>query len=84
MNENNMQKHGDLLPYSVIEAAADGNVDAISKVLKHYEGYIMALSTKRLYDIYGNTHTVVDTEMRRTLEIKLIVKIMDFDVTKIA
>ena len=29
-----------LLPYSTIEAAASGNVDAINAVLKHYERYI--------------------------------------------
>lgn len=31
-----------LLPYSTIEAAASGNVDAINAVLKHYERYIAA------------------------------------------
>ena len=33
-----------LLPYSTIEAAASGNVDAINAVLKHYERYIAALA----------------------------------------
>ena len=32
-----------LLPYSTIEAAASGNVDAINAVLRHYERYIVAL-----------------------------------------
>ena len=35
-----------LLPYSTIEAAASGNVDAINAVLKHYERYIAALATR--------------------------------------
>lgn len=39
-----------LLPYSTIEAAASGNVDAINAVLKHYERYIAALATRTLYD----------------------------------
>ena len=30
-----------LLPYSTIEAAASGNVDAINAVLKHYERLLM-------------------------------------------
>ena len=38
-----------LLPYSTIEAAASGNVDAINAVLKHYERYIAALATRTLY-----------------------------------
>ena len=39
-----------LLPYSTIEAAVSGNVDAINAVLKHYERYIAALATRTLYD----------------------------------
>jgi len=32
-----------LLPYHIIAAAASGDVEAINRVLKHYEGYIAAL-----------------------------------------
>ena len=39
-----------LLPYHIIAAAASGDVEAINEVLKHYEGYIAALSTRKLYD----------------------------------
>jgi len=83
---NNVKSNGNrrLLPFSVIEAAAGGDVGAINKVLKHYEGYIIALSTRRLYDEDGNTHYCVDEEMRRTLETNLIVRIMQFDVTRAA
>jgi hypothetical protein len=73
-----------LLPLHVIEAAASGDTNAINTVLKHYEGYIIALSTRRLFDENGTPHLVVDNEMRRTLETKLIVKIMQFDVTRAA
>ena len=73
-----------LLPFSVIEAAASGDVDAINRVLKHYEGYIIALSVRRLFDEDGNTHYFVDSEVRRTLETKLITKILQFDVNRAA
>jgi hypothetical protein len=73
-----------LLPYHVIETAANGDVTAINKVLKHYEGYIIALSTKRLHDAQGKTYSVVDGEIRRTLETKLITELLQFDVTRIA
>jgi hypothetical protein len=73
-----------LLPFPVIEAAASGDVDAINKVLKHYEGYIIALSTRRLYDEDGKTHYFVDNEIRRTLETKLITKILQFDLLRAA
>lgn len=69
-----------LLPFSVIRMAADGNVDAINAVLKHYEGYIAALSTKRLYDENGNPHLYLDEELKRRLETKLITKILTFKV----
>ncbi|GHU79791.1 transcriptional regulator [Clostridia bacterium] len=78
------KQHTRLLPYPVIEAAASGDVDAINKVLKHYEGYIIALSTRRFYDEDGTPRLCVDNEMRRTLETKLIVKILQFDLTRAA
>ena len=73
-----------LLPYHVIETAASGNVDAINAVLKHYERYITALATRTLYDENGTAHLCVDEELRRRLETKLITKILDFKVDKVA
>jgi len=73
-----------LLPFHTIEAAASGDVDAINAVLRHYEGYIIALSTRRLYDEYGNSHYFVDSEVRRTLETKLITRILQFDTSRAA
>lgn len=69
-----------LLPFPVIAAAAGGDVDAINAVLKHYEGYIAALSMKRLYDENGTPHLCVDGELRRRLETKLITKILAFKI----
>ena len=68
-----------LLPYPLIEAAANGDITAINKVLKHYEGYIIALSTRPLFDEYGKQHLYVDEEIRRTLETKLILKVLQFN-----
>ena len=84
MNRNSTHKHRNLLPFQVIQTAASGDVSAINQVLKHYEGYIIALSTKRLYDEKGQPHMIVDNEMRRTLETNLIVRIMQFDVSRAA
>lgn len=79
MNKHKPQNTS-LLPFPIIRMAADGNVNAINAVLKHYEGYIAALSTKRLYDENGNPHLCVDEELRRRLETKLITKILAFKV----
>ena len=64
MNSTTKNKSS-LLPYPVIVLAAGGDVDAINVVLKHYEGYIAVLSTRQLYDEYGNPHLCVDEELRR-------------------
>ena len=45
-----------------------------------YEGYIAALSTRKLYDECGNPHYCVDETLRRRLETKLITKILAFEV----
>jgi len=66
----------ELLSYVVIAKAIAGDVDAVNKVLKHYEGYIAVLAMKRLYDRYGNQYTVVDDDLRRRLETKLITAIV--------
>ena len=78
MTHNNVKAH--LLPFSVIQIAAGGDVEAINAVLKHYEGYIARLSLRELYDKYGNPHLCVDEELRRRLETKLITKILTFRV----
>jgi len=75
---NKAAKTSNLLPYPVIVLAADGDVDAIHAVLKHYEGYIAVLATRKLYDGYGNPHLCVDEDLRRRLETKLITKILTF------
>ena len=75
-----MSKNDAVLSFPVIAAAVNGNVDAINAVLKRYEGYIAQLSTRKLYDEDGNSYIVVDEEMRRRLETKLITKILKFKV----
>ena len=50
MSKTRKSNNKSLLPFPVIAAASGGDIDAINKVLKHYEGYIIALSTRRLYD----------------------------------
>lgn len=80
MNKSNTQHpKSRLLPFPVIVAASGGDIDAINAILKHYEGYILVLSARRLYDEYGNVHMFIDDELRRELETKLIAKILTFN-----
>lgn len=39
MSHRSAKANSILLPFSVIAAAVNGNVDAINSVLRHYEGY---------------------------------------------
>jgi hypothetical protein len=84
MNKRKNYKRKNLLTFEIIEAAARGEITAINKVLKHYEGYIIALSTKQIFDERGKPYMVIDTETRRFLETTLIVKIMQFDTRRAA
>ena len=63
-----------LLPFSTIEMAAQGDPDALSAVLKHFEGYIATLATRTLYDEYGRS--CLDPELKKRMEAKLIVRIL--------
>ena len=71
---------GKLVPFPIIIAASKGDVEAINQVLKHYEGYIISLSTRTLYDEYGNPHICVDENIRRRLQTKLIAAILKFEI----
>lgn len=45
-------KGKELLPLSVIDAARDGDSQAVDQVLRYYEGYINKLCTRTLYESY--------------------------------
>ena len=71
-----------LLPFEVIEAATNGDIEALNKVRKHFEGYIRALATRQMYDERGNTRWCVDEELRLMLETTLIAKVLKFDISR--
>ena len=75
-----MKKRKKQLEFSVIRAASHGDVEAISKVLAHYDGYINALARRKVHDDDGNTYIMIDAELKRRLEAKLIVKILEFKI----
>ncbi len=78
MNKTAGNRKG-LVPYPVIAAAVRGDPEAVNLVIRHYSGYIAALATRTYHDEYGYPHSEVDEELRRRLETKLIIAILDFD-----
>ena len=80
MEKKNQVKKADLLPFHIIKAASEGDVEAINTVVDHYEGYIIRLSILKMYDEYGQVHYCIDETLRRRLETKLITKVLDFKI----
>lgn len=74
-----MKKSNEVLPFTVIALAVQGDVNAINIILKHFEHYIIKLSQKTLFDEYGNPYICVEEETKRMLETKLITAIMRFE-----
>lgn len=72
-------KTGKRVVFSAIVAASQGDVEAVNQVFQHYEGYIISLSTRTLYDEFGNPHICVDENIRRRLQTKLIAAILKFE-----
>ena len=60
--------------------AASGDVEAINRILKHYEGYIAVLSTRKLYDEYGNVYIAVDMELKGRIREAIMKMILEFDI----
>ena len=76
-----MKNKQKVLPFPIIALAVNGDVNAVNHVLKHFEHYIIKLSQKTLFDEMGNPHIHVEPEIKRILETKLIVAMMNFDLS---
>ena len=58
-----------------------GDPEAVNRVVRHYSGYIAALSTRTSYGPDGYPPPQVDEDLRGRLEAKLIISILDFDLS---
>ena len=66
------------LPSSVIIAASNGDVNAMMRVLNHYEGYMKSLSKRVVSDMYGNSYVYVDEDIHQRLQMKLLEAVLTF------
>ena len=78
--KQNPRGEDQLLPFETIEAATRGDITAINSVLAHFEGYIATLATRTLYDEHGCPCQYLDPELKRRLETKLIVRVLNFKI----
>lgn len=67
-------------PLETILAAAREDSQAMDELLLFYRPYIRALAARELYDASGCACTVIDEQLCRQLEIKLIVSVLKFKV----
>jgi len=67
-----------ILNADTVSAASIGDADALHAILKHYEGYILALSAVRVYGDDGTPYVFIDEALRRELELRLISKAVGF------
>lgn len=68
-----------MIPFHVIVRAADGDIEAVNQIVRHYS-VIASRSMRPMKDEYGNTHMVVDETLRRRMETRLIAKILSFEI----
>ncbi|GAA6285975.1 helix-turn-helix domain-containing protein [Blautia caecimuris] len=66
-------------PYRLIAAAADGDEQALDKLLLFYDAYISKASLKPLYDSYGNIYIAVDMELKGRIREALMKMIQGFE-----
>lgn len=74
-----MKSKQEVLPFPTITLAVQGDVIAVNQVLEHFQQYIIKLSQKTLFDEMGNPYIYVEPEIKRILETKLIVAILNFE-----
>ncbi len=76
----NQKARNKLLPFPVIFAAAQGDVEAMTTVLSHYSSYINKLATRSAKDESGRVYSYIDEELRNRLKIRLIMRTLAFNI----
>ena len=76
MQNTNKKRKSKLLSFKIILDATKGEPLAMEKVIEHFKGYMITLSTRKLEDEYGNTYSYVDESIYRRLELRLITAVV--------
>lgn len=76
----NQKTRNRLLPFPVVFAAAQGDVEAMNTVLNHYSGCINKLAARSARDESGRVYSYIDEELRSRLKIRLIMRTLAFNI----
>lgn len=60
----------------LVLAAKSGDSDALAAVARFFETYIAKASTRPFYDEYGKRYDLVDEEIRKHIESRLLLQIV--------
>ena len=74
------KKHRELPEFEIIQAAIEGDAEAINQILSYFQPFINSECKREYKDEFGRVHYVVDEYMKRRMETKLITKILDFKI----
>ena len=66
------------VPFSIISAAKQSDVEAVDFIRRHFEGYIANRCLNSYQDQSGNTRSYVDDDLRYHAEIALLSAIFTF------
>lgn len=69
-----------VIPYEIIKLAVNGDTEAMNYILKYFDAYMTSLSRKTVFDARGNDYTYVDQDIKRRLEIKLVISVLKFKI----
>lgn len=76
---SNDSKERGLLPFDVIVAANAGDPEAMMKVIKHYESFMLYQARRLFVKPNGETSFAVDQEILDELIIKCIEAVLSFE-----
>ena len=66
------------LPLEIIQAARDCDSDAVNRIFKHFEGFIISQCLCTYEDEQGRVHSYIDEDLRYDAEIGLYAAIFKF------
>ncbi len=74
------KKYREMPEFETIQAAIEGDVEAINQILSYFQPFINSECKREYKDEFGRIHYVTDEYMKRRLETKLITKILNFEI----
>lgn len=77
-----MEEQQNPLTYEIIKAAVAGKKWATEKVIAHYGSYIEELAMVKERKPDGSVRTYVDEDMKQSIILNLLEKILDFPLRK--